>query len=322
MAQSGTSSGGQAVARPDGLAGLNFAPPRRSLLRRILDARFYYLLLAPTFILLILFNYYPAFNAIYQSTFKVDYGLSGTFIGLDNFRALLQDQEFLDTIPRIIKLTIFGVVTSITVPVVVAEWIFRLRSKRSQYFYRILMLWPAIVPSVVGVLIWQFIYQPDDGLLNNALRGVGLGNLAQSWLGNPDIALYAVMGSGFPFVGGFSVLVYLAGLQSISLEVFDSASIDGAHGLRRFFAIDLPLIAGQIKLNLVLSIIGNVQNFAGILILTNGGPVNSTEVPALYMYNEAFQYGKVGYASAIGVMIFVAILLLTFVSLRYRREAA
>jgi len=178
------------------------------------------------------------------------------------------------------------------------------------------------VPSVVGVLIWQFIYQPDDGLLNNALRGVGLGNLAQSWLGNPDLALYAVMGSGFPFVGGFSVLVYLAGLQSISLEVFDSASIDGAHGLRRFFAIDLPLIAGQIKLNLVLSIIGNVQNFAGILILTNGGPVNSTEVPALYMYNEAFQYGKVGYASAIGVMIFVAILLLTFVSLRYRREAA
>ena len=251
----------------------------------------------------------------------MDYGLSGTFIGLDNFRALLQDQEFLDTIPRIIKLTVFGVVTSITVPVVVAEWIFRLRNKRAQYFYRILMLWPAIVPSVVGVLIWQFIYQPDDGLLNNALRGVGLGNLAQSWLGNPDIALYAVMGSGFPFVGGFSVLVYLAGLQSISQEVFDASAIDGAHGLRRFFAIDLPLLAGQIKLNLVLSIIGNVQNFAGILILTNGGPVNSTEVPALYMYNEAFQYGKVGYASAIGVMIFVAILLLTFVSLRYRREA-
>jgi raffinose/stachyose/melibiose transport system permease protein len=306
------------AAAPRGAAGLAVAR-RRSLPQRIVAARLYYLLLMPTIIFLIVFKYYPAGLAIYQSVFKVDYGLGGVFIGLDNFVALFNDQEFLDTIPRIVELTIFSVITAITVPVVVAEWIFRLQSKRAQYFYRILMLWPAIVPGIVTILIWQFIYEPESGLLNTLLRAVGLGAWQQNWLGNPDIALYSVMGSAFPFISGFSVLVYLAGLQSISYEIFDAAAIDGASGIRRFFAIDLPLISGQIKLNLVLSIIGSVQEFGSILVLTNGGPAGATEVPGLYMYNVAFQYGKVGYASAIGVVLFLVILVLTFISLRWRR---
>ena len=174
--------------------------------------------------------------------------------------------------------------------------------------------------GVVTILIWQFIYDPYAGVLNSVLRAVGLGGLTQNWLGDPRIALYSVMGSAFPFIGGVAVLIYLAGLQSITTEIFDAAAIDGAHGMRRFFTIDLPLIMGQIKLNLVLAIIGGVQNFAGILILTNGGPAGATEVPGLYMYNVAFQYGKIGYASAIGVLIFLCIHVLTFLNMRYLRE--
>lgn len=316
MAKSRVGGDSVAVAAPTRLV----RTEQRSLFRRIVRARFYYLLLLPTFILLLVFNYYPAFLALYDSVFKVDYGLSGVFIGLQNFIDLFQDQEFLESIPRVAQLTVFGAVTAITIPIVVAEWIFRLQSKRAQYFYRILMIWPAIVPGVVTILIWQFIYDPYAGILNSLLRAIGLGGLAQNWLGDPNIALYSVMGSAFPFIGGISVLIYLAGLQSISGEIFDSAAIDGASGLRRFFAIDLPLIKGQITLNLVLSIIASVQNFAGILILTNGGPAGATEVPALYMYNVAFQYGKIGYASAIGVLIFLCILALTFINLRYLRE--
>jgi raffinose/stachyose/melibiose transport system permease protein len=310
---------GGAVA-PGGVVALEIMPRERSLLQRLVRARFYYLLLVPTFLLLLIFNYYPAFLAIYESVFKVDYGLSGTFIGLDNFISLFKDPEFVATIPRVVQLTIFGVITAVTVPVIVAEWIFWLQSKRAQYFYRILMIWPAIVPGVVTILIWQFIYDPYAGVLNSILRAVGLSGLAQNWLGDPRIALYSVMGSAFPFIGGVTVLIYLAGLQSISNEIFDAAAIDGAHGVRRFFTIDLPLIMGQIKLNLVLAIIGGVQNFAGILILTNGGPAGATEVPGLYMYNVAFQYGKIGYASAIGVLIFLCILVLTFLNMRYLRE--
>jgi raffinose/stachyose/melibiose transport system permease protein len=312
----------RATLGPDGRIVRDITPQRRSLFRRIVRARMYYLLLAPSVLLLLIFNYYPAFLAFYDSLFKVDYGLNGVFIGLANFINLFKDPEFLGTIPRVLQLTVFSAVTVITVPVIVAEWIFRLQSKRAQYFYRILMIWPAIVPGVVTILIWQFIYDPYSGLLNALLRFLGLGSLTQDWLGDPNIALYSVMGSSFPFVGGIAVLIYLAGLQSISSEVFDSAAMDGAHGIRRFFSIDLPLIIGQIKLNLVLAIISSVQNFAGILILTNGGPANATEVPGLYMYKVAFQYNEIGYASAIGVLIFLCILVLTFLNMRYLRERA
>jgi raffinose/stachyose/melibiose transport system permease protein len=123
------------------------------------------------------------------------------------------------------------------------------------------------------------------------------------------------MGAGFPFVGGIGVLIYLAGLQSISLEIYDAAKLDGASGFRQFLTIDLPLIKGQIRLLIVLSIITGLQALVGPLVLTNGGPVNATMVPGLYMYQQAFTYGRLGYASAIGVVVFIAVLSLTILNL-------
>jgi len=130
------------------------------------------------------------------------------------------------------------------------------------------------------------------------------------------------MGTSFPFVGGIGVLIYLAGLQGISTEIFDAAALDGASGLRRFFSIDLPLIKGQIRLNLVLSIITGLQVLVGPLVLTNGGPVDATMVPGLYMYQQAFTYGRLGYASAIGVVVFIAVFVLTVMNMTLFRDKA
>ena len=218
-------------------------------------------------------------------------------------------------------LTVFGTATAVTIPIFVAEWIFRLRSDRAQYFYRIIMVWPAIVPGLVTLLLWQFIYDPYNGLLNAMLRWVGLDEWAtRVWLADPDLALYALMGSAFPFVGGIGVLIYLAGLQSIPVEIYDAAKLDGAGGMRQFLTIDLPLIKGQIRLNMVLSIIAGLQALTGPLVLTNGGPVDSTMVPGLYMYQQAFTYGRLGYASAIGVLVFIAVFLLTVLNLTMFRD--
>lgn len=296
-------------------------PRKHTLWRRVLRARYYYLLLVPTFALILIFEYYPAFLALYGSVFNIDYGISGTFIGLKNFAQLFSDSTFISSVWHVLALTLFGTITAVTVPVAVAEWIFGLRSQRAQYIYRILMVWPAIVPGLVTLLIWQFIYDPDSGLLNSILNAVGLHAWAQNaWLGDPNLALYALMGTSFPFVSSIAVLIYLAGLQSISRELFDAAAVDGASGLRRFFSIDVPLIRGQLKLNLVLSIITGLQSFIGPLVLTNGGPVDATMVPGLYMYNQAFEYGHLGYASAIGVLIFLAVLILTVLNLTFLRE--
>lgn len=294
---------------------------RRSLWERIVRARFYYLLLVPCFTLLIVFNYYPAFLAMWGSIFTLDYGRDGEFVGLDNFREMFRDPTFRESIGNVVALTLFGTITAVTVPVIVAEWIFRLRSDRAQYFYRIIMVWPAIVPGIVTLLLWQFIYDPYDGILNQILAWVGLDQWAQNaWLADPDLALFALMGSGFPFVGGIGVLIYLAGLQSISTEIFDAASLDGASGFRRFLTIDLPLIRGQIRLILVLSIIEGLQAIVGPLVLTRGGPVDSTMVPGLYMYEQAFTYGRLGYASAIGVVVFIAVFSLTLLNLTVFRD--
>ena len=202
-----------------------------------------------------------------------------------------------------------------------AAWIFRLKSDRAQYIYRIIMVWPAIVPGLVTLLLWQFIYDPNAGVLNAILDAIGLDQWAtKAWLADPDLALYAIMGTSFPFVGGIGVLIYLAGLQSISTEIFDAAALDGAGGIRRFFTIELPLIKGQIRLNLVLAVITGLQAIVGPLVLTNGGPVNATMVPGLYMYQQAFSYGRLGYASAIGVLVFIAVFILTVMNLTLFRD--
>ena len=294
---------------------------KKSLWERIVRARYYYLLLTPCFGLLILFNYYPAFLALWGSIFTLDYGRDGEFVGLDNFREMFRDPTFRQSVRNVVALTFFGTLTAVTVPVIVAEWIFRLRSDRAQYFYRIIMVWPAIVPGIVTLLLWQFIYDPYNGLLNKLLDVVGLDRWSQNaWLADPDLALYALMGSGFPFVGGIGVLIYLAGLQGISTEIFDAASLDGATGFRRFLTIDLPLIKGQIRLILVLSIIEGLQAIVGPLVLTRGGPVDATMVPGLYMYEQAFTYGRLGYASAIGVIVFIAVFSLTLLNLTLFRD--
>lgn len=294
---------------------------RRSLWQRIVRARYYYLLLLPCFTLLIIFNYYPAFLALWGSIFTLDYGREGEYVGLKNFRDMLDDPTFIASVRNVAALTIFGTVTAVTIPVFVAEWIFRLKSQRAQYIYRIIMVWPAIVPGLVSLLLWQFIYDPNSGLFNAILDTVGLDRWAdRAWLADPDLALYALMGTTFPFVGGIGVLIYLAGLQNISSELFDAAALDGASGLRRFFTIDLPLIKGQIRLNLVLSIITGLQVITGPLVLTNGGPVDATMVPGLYMYQQAFTYGRLGYASAMGVVVFIAIFALTVLNMTFFKD--
>jgi ABC-type sugar transport system permease subunit len=126
---------------------------------------------------------------------------------------------------------------------------------------------------------------------------------------------------GFPFLAGTSVLIYLAGLMSISTEVIESAKLEGATGFSRIRHIDVPLLTGQIKLFLVLGIIGNVQRFGDIFILTQGGPGFSTNVPGLVMYYAAFSSNQLGYAAAIGLVMFVVILLFTVIVMRFIRSS-
>jgi raffinose/stachyose/melibiose transport system permease protein len=278
-----------------------------------------YVFILPTMTLLAIFMYLPAFTALDRSLYSWDGIGKATFIGLDNFRAIFGDDVMRQSFVNVLKLTIFAMTVQVAVPLVVARLILGLRSARAQYIVRVLFVIPLVVPQVVFYQVWSFFYDPQDGVINQALTSLHLDNLTQSWLGDPNLALYCVMFIFFPFVDGFALLIYTAGLQSISGEVIQAAAVDGAGPWSRFWRIELPLVLGQIRLIVVLNMIWALQTYTAILIMTQGGPGTATYVPGLALYSNAFQNRQMGYACAIGVILFATMLVLTFINLKYLR---
>ena len=287
-----------------------------AIFRKINSQRTVYLFILPSLLLMAIFCYYPFFSAIYHSFTRWTIGGASNFIGFKNFLELIRDKVFLISFGNLIKLSIFAVFINVTAPLLAAEAIFSQTSVRAQYVFRALLIFPMVVPTIVIILVWGFIYDADVGIINQLLGAIGLEKHQQAWLGDEKYALYAIMGVGFPWVGGFPLLIYFSGLQNISRDILDSVTIDGAGFFRRFASIDLPMILGQIKLILILSIINSLQGFGVQLILTGGGPGYATIVPGLHMYNAAFFYARMGYASAIGFVLFILILALTYINMK------
>jgi ABC-type sugar transport system permease subunit len=230
------------------------------------------------------------------------------------------DDTFIRSLRNIAIITIWVTFQATVIPLIVAELIFAVRNLHLKFGFRIAMVLPAIIPGVVIFLMWRFIYDGSIGLLNDFLGLIGLEEWQRVWLGDPNTAIWAITFSGFPYVNGVNTLITLAGLQNISKEVLESSQLDGATTLQRIVYIDTPLVFGQIKLNLVRAIIGSIQLFEIVFVMTEGGPIRSTMVPGLWLYYNAFNYHRMGYASAMGVFIFVVILTLTILSMRLLRE--
>jgi raffinose/stachyose/melibiose transport system permease protein len=280
-----------------------------------------YFFLIPSLLLVLVFNYVPILQALFRSLYDWRGGSLSTFVGLRNFVELFGDRAFGVSLANQLALLVFHIVIILTVPLATAEMIFGLRTlPRLQHVYRVLFVVPMVVPSMVVLLIWAFIYDGEVGLLNALLRGFGLDRWSRGWLADPDTALYAIMGVGFPWVGGTAVLIYLAGLLGVNGEIWDAAKLDGVSGFRRFAHIDLPLIVGQIKLMLVLTVINQTQGFVGVLVLTQGGPGWSTLVPGLYLYQNAFMHARMGYANAVGVVLFAFLMVVTLVQMKFIRS--
>jgi len=286
----------------------------RRAARRRRQAIFIALCLLPSFALLALFNYYPLLSAIYHSFFSWDGYSPPTFVGLRNFAQMTHDAAMGASVKNLLILAVSSIVITLTMPLIAAELVLSVRNVRLFKLYRALLVIPIVVPQLVTLLIWEFMYDPTIGIINNVLNGVGLGAIAPQWLGDPHSAIFAIIGIGFPWVAGLNFLLYLAALQSISAEVHDAGRLDGCVGWRRVLSIDLPLIAGQVRLLITLALITVMQTFTSVWVLTQGGPGYATTVPGVALYQQAFEFGDFGYASAIGVMIFLVTLGLTVLS--------
>jgi len=304
-------------------AWVRYARHTRRSGRQIWRSRVSYLFLAPTLLLLLVFNYYPAVSALAHSFTVWNPGIETRWVGVENYRALLDNRFFWIGMANAAILIGTGFL-KLAVPLLVAELIFHLWSERLRYLLRTLFVIPIIVPGVVAILLWVFIYDPNIGLLNQFLRTVGFDNLTRVWLGDERTAIWAIVfitNGGFPWVTPFALLIFLGGLISIPADLFEAARVDGASGLRRFWKIDLPLLTGQIRLLLILSFIAGVQEFAAIFLTTGGGPGQATYTPALEMYFQATRFVNYGMASTIGSVLFLVILGGTLLNLRYVKSA-
>lgn len=296
-----------------------------------------YLFLLPSLLGITLFSYYPCASAIYHSLFNWNGDDVSEFVGLRNFREAVFDRTLwygFWVVAILIAANIVRMAPSILTAVVVH----RLRSERAAYFYKVLFVIPMIIPGMVSLLIWKFIFDPSLGLLNTALHGTGIMRLLwwlestfhlgcftpgqnPVWLGDENLIIPALIFWGFPWVGIVSVLIYLGGLQDIDQSIYEAGDIDGVGWFRKFFYIELPLILTQVRINLVLMIIGTLQDFGLVLILLGdtGGPNGVAMTPGLYMFRSAFVDGRAGFACAIGLILFVFILILTEINHRYVR---
>jgi raffinose/stachyose/melibiose transport system permease protein len=287
------------------------SPLARTLLR--IRRRWYcYLMMAGTMGLLVAFAYYPAVSAFYHSFTIWDGFNPERWVGLANFKEVFTFPLYRRALWNKLILSSWEIFRAATFPLFGAALVYRIRNERTAYAFRLLFVLPIVVPTVVGILVWRQLYDPNVGLFNDILRCLGMKPLG--WLNDSKTALASLMFMGFPWIDGVGLLIYLAGLLAIPLDIIEAAVVDGAGTWKRFFSMELPLILPQIRLVVILNVIGSFQDFGWQLLVTRGGPVRATTVPAWEMYTQAIFSGRFGMGSAIGVLLFALIFTLTLIN--------
>ena len=298
--------------------------PRRFSRRRRAEMITAYLFILPTLALFSVFSVYP-FARTVELSFTAWDGLSRTFngVGLDNYFAAFRDGIWWGSVWNGLILAVVALVLMQGLGLLLAIAVDR--KLVGQTIYRTVFYIPPILSGIVVATIWKWLYEPNNGVINSTLEGIGLGELAQPWLGNPATALWAIslvsiwQGVGYPF------LLFLAGLQGISGEIYEAAKMDGASGSQIFRTITIPLLRPVIGIVSVLTFLGAMQTFNLVIAMTGGGPGYATEVPILHIYRAAFGGSPdFGYASALsiifGMMLFGVSMISLYMTRRSRDE--
>lgn len=272
-----------------------------------------YLFIAPWVLGFLAFTVGPLLYSLYISFF--DWPLMGgeRFVGLQNYqRILTQDEDFWEALGVTARFALFYVPTHLAGALGLA--LLLNRRCRGEGFFRTVFYLPSMLSGVALVSIWSWIYSREYGLLNYLLSLVGLP--AIDWLGSPDWAMSAVVIASLWSLGG-TMLVFLAGLKGISVELYEAAEMSGVSKLKQFTHITLPLLSPVLLFNLVTTLIAAFQQLTMALLLTGGGPMKSTYMLAMYIYDTAFKYFDMGYASAMSWLMFALILLLSASVMRF-----
>ncbi|RAZ67720.1 carbohydrate ABC transporter permease [Planococcus maitriensis] len=279
-----------------------------------------YLFFLPGLVLYSLFFLYPTISALFYSFTDWD-GLSAAFqfVGIDNYtRAFTGDSIFQKTIGNNLKFMLTVVVFQTLVALAFALIV--IKNTKTNVFLRALYFFPTILSSVSVAFIWAFIYDPSMGILNQILGLLGLDFLAQNWLGNANIAIYSLAITQVWFHAGQMLIIFVAGLQAIPEELYEVAKIEGASKWQTFKGVTWPLLAPSATIVVAYTTIQSFKAFDLVFAMTGGGPNNSTEIIATYIYDVAFKSYQFGYASAISIIFMVIIALITYLQFKALRS--
>jgi raffinose/stachyose/melibiose transport system permease protein len=269
--------------------------------------------LAPGLLLALLFLVVPLVMTFYYSLTTWQGIGTPAFTGLDNYTRLFQDADFWASFRNIafviVGIAIVPTLLGLFLAALLFDYIGKKHGDGVVSVFRSGLYLPQVVPVAVTGLMWGWILAPE-GAVNSILDTLGLSSLQQNWLGDPDLALWIVLGVLVWMQLGYPLVLFLSGLQRIDPELYEAASLDGASWWQRFTRITVPILRPEVYVVLVTTTIAGLKVFAQIFVLTGGGPGNSTLVPAYFAYQNFFERADVGYGSAISSTITLLVLLI------------
>lgn len=280
-----------------------------------------YLFHAPGLIVFAIFTVYALYTSFVLSFHDWEILGEKEFIGLDNYREVLADTDFREALGH----TVYFVIGTVAPTMIIGLGLALLLNSqiRGLGLFRTAYYLPTLTPLVIAALLWTWVYNADYGLANFYLQKLGIIDQPVLWLANRATAMPAVIVMNIWVGAGFSMLVYLAGLQAVPQELYEAAEVDGAGSWTKFRRITVPLLAPTTFFLLVINTIGATKNFTSIFVMTNGGPPGpngATTTVVFYIYTQAFRFFKMGYASALAYTLFALLFGISYLQFRWYRK--
>lgn len=269
---------------------------------------------APALILFVLIVIIPNVRgAIYAFTNWDGIARQFSYVGIDNFLRIFKDQaafgSLWNTLFLAFTITIVQNVLGLLLALGVNARV------RSRFILRVVFFAPAVLMPVAVSYLWKYMLTPE-GAINSALSAMGLDGLRQNWLGDPHVALWSIVIVVVWQFSGYSMVIFLANLQSVPQDLLEAAALDGAGPIKKFFYVVRPLLMPAIIINVMLSVIGGLKMFDQVIIVTGGGPAYATETLSTIVYKDAVQFGEFGYASALAIVLTIIVAVLS--TLQYK----
>ena len=281
------------------------------------DTPYAMVMLAPNIILFFIFMLFPIIWTFVMSLMKYDLITPMRFIGLDNFINIFKDEVALECLRNTVVFTLITVPSGMVIALILAVLLDSgIHFKR---FYRAAFFLPSITSWVAIAVVWQWLLNPEFGLINYFLSFFGIPSI--QWLTTSKLSLISICIVSVWKNAGYSMLLFLAGLQSISTVYYEASELDGASPWQQLIHITIPLLTPTTFFIFVTSIIGSFQTFDIVNLMTQGGPGRSSSLLAHYLYQTAFKYMKMGYASSLAYLLFFVIMTITIINMRFEKKS-